>query len=214
MKNLSRRERERLAHEEEVIEAAERVFGEKGFDGALMDEIALDAQFTKRTVYLYFGTKEELFFAAALSGFKKFFSFLQKASENAQPGFEKLRQGCRGYYRFYKEHPNTMRLIGEIGYVKKRAGEGSQRLNELMNFDNEMFKWVAQVINEGKRDGSIRRDIDAMKTTFSIIFMMTGFFNQLTMTGTTFMAHFSLDPEDFSNYSMDLLLNSICNDKN
>ena len=192
MSSETRRERERMVREGEIIDAAEKVFGQKGFDDASMDEIALEAQFTKRTLYLYFENKEELFFAAALKGFKKLFEYLEKASEGAQTGYARLVQGSNGYYRFYKEHPETMRLIGEIGQVKKRASAESQLLKELMQTDNEMFQWAAKTIAEGKSDGSIRDDLDALKTTFSIIFMMTGFFNQLSQTGETFMQHFAL----------------------
>jgi AcrR family transcriptional regulator len=209
MNNMTRRERERLVREEEIIDAAVKLFGQKGFDIASMDEIALEAQFTKRTLYLYFENKEELFFAAAFKGFKKLLAFLEKASEDEQTGFAKLVQGSKGYYRFYKEFPETLRLIGEIGQVKKRAGEGSQRLKKLLQIDNELFQWAARSIQEGINDGSILEDLNAVKATFSIIFMMTGFFNQLSVTGETFMEFTALEPEDFCNYSMELLFNSI-----
>lgn len=209
MKNDARRERERLVREGEIIAAAEKIFSQKGFDEASMDEIALEAQFTKRTLYLYFENKEDLFFAAALNGFNKLFAYLQKASENEQTGFMKLLHGSRGYYQFYKDYPEILRLIGAIGPVKKKSKENSQRLKELMQIDNEMFEWVARVIAEGKADGSIRDDLDAVKVTFSIIFMMTGFFNQLSITGETFLKYVEQDPEEFSSYSMNLLFNSI-----
>ena len=209
MENITRRERERLTRESEIIAAAEKIFGLKGFEDASMDEIALEAQFTKRTLYFYFDSKEELYFAAALKGFKLLFNYLTDASIPAKTGFMKLVQGSRGYYRFARECPGTMRLICGIGQVKKKAVEGSQRLKELMTFDNEMFQWVAHVIEEGKGDGSIRNDLDSVKASFSIIFMMTGFFNQLSMTGETFLKHFALDLESFSNYSMNLLFDSM-----
>lgn len=209
MAGVARRERERLVREGEIVEAAVKVFGLKGFDDASMDEIALEAQFTKRTLYLYFADKEELFFAAALSGFKALFAHLQSAADGAPTGFEKLQKGSRGYYRFARECPGSMRLIGEIGQVKKRAKADSERLRELMRFDDEMFRWTAGTIAEGKADGSIREDLDALKATFSIIFMMTGFFNQLATTGETFLQHVGLDMEDFCGYSMDLLFDSL-----
>lgn len=51
MENLTRREREKLIREEEILSAAEKIFCEKGYDSASMDEIAIVAQFTKRTIY-------------------------------------------------------------------------------------------------------------------------------------------------------------------
>jgi AcrR family transcriptional regulator len=209
MDQITRRERERLVREGEIVAAAEKIFGLKGFEEAAMDEIALEAQFTKRTLYFYFNSKEELFFAAALKSYKHLFTCLTESSVNTQTGFMKLFLGSQAFLKFAKECPGTMRLICETGQVKKKAEEGSQRLKELMEFDNEMFYWAARVIEEGKADGSIKNDLDSVKASFSIIFMMTGFFNQLSMTGETFLAHFALDLESFSDYSMNLLFTAI-----
>ena len=209
MENETRRERERRLHEEEIVASAARVFGAKGFDSASMDEIAAAAEFTKRTVYLYFDSKEDLFFAATLQAFKKLHAALKDAAQSNASGYEKLLGGCRAYYRFSRDDPEHMRLINEFGSVKKKSGGNSQRLRELVKFDDELFQWVAQGISDGKSDGSIRSDLDSMKATFSIIFIMTGFFNQLSMTGTTFLEHFALNPEDFSEYSMELIFSSI-----
>lgn len=45
----------------DIIDGARRVFFDKGFDGASMDEIARAAGVSKATIYAYFGSKEELF---------------------------------------------------------------------------------------------------------------------------------------------------------
>ena len=54
----------RDAKEAAIIEAARSTFLARGYDGASMDEIALAANVSKRTVYNRFRSKEELFAAA------------------------------------------------------------------------------------------------------------------------------------------------------
>ena len=57
-----RREREREARRRAMLTAALGVFGEKGFEGATLDEIAEQAEFGKGTLYNYFpGGKDELY---------------------------------------------------------------------------------------------------------------------------------------------------------
>ena len=61
---LGRRDRERLARRRAMLDAALAVFGDKGFDGATVDEIAERAEFGKGTLYNYFpGGKDELYHA-------------------------------------------------------------------------------------------------------------------------------------------------------
>lgn len=58
---LPRKERERLAHRREILEAAERVFARNGYQGATVEQIAQEAEFAVGTLYNFFGSKEELY---------------------------------------------------------------------------------------------------------------------------------------------------------
>ncbi|QIB35376.1 TetR/AcrR family transcriptional regulator [Ancylobacter pratisalsi] len=51
------------AKRREIIDGARRVFFDKGFDGASMDEVARVAGVSKATIYVYFDSKEDLFAA-------------------------------------------------------------------------------------------------------------------------------------------------------
>ena len=48
---------------ERILAAAKKVFAQRGFAGATISEIALEAEIGKGTVYEYFKSKEDLFFA-------------------------------------------------------------------------------------------------------------------------------------------------------
>src|SRR5829696_7943378 len=61
-KRLTRAEKRERTYEE-LISAAERLFIEQGFHATSVDEIALEAGYTKGAVYSNFDSKEDLFFA-------------------------------------------------------------------------------------------------------------------------------------------------------
>lgn len=209
MENLNKRDREKRMKEDKIINAAERIFCKNGFEDAFMEEIAKEAEFTKRTVYQYFPNKEELYFAVIFRGFKKLTFYLQEESVNEVTGLEKL-EGCfKGFYKFYTDYPEILKLIGYLGYVKKRSNEDSKGRKEVMQLNYEIFSGLGKAIKNGQEDGSISLDFDAQKSACSLIFLMTSFFNQLSVTGDTFTEAFSLDIEDFSFFTMDLLLKGI-----
>ena len=61
---LTRKEKERLARRQLMLDAACAVFAEKGYGNATLDEVAHRAEFGKGTIYNYFeGGKEEILFA-------------------------------------------------------------------------------------------------------------------------------------------------------
>ena len=57
----SRKEREKLARQQEILKAARELFVTKGFRETTLEEIARLAEFGKGTLYNYFASKEDLF---------------------------------------------------------------------------------------------------------------------------------------------------------
>jgi len=61
-----RKERERERRRQQIIVAAKRVFSEKGFNKATMEDIAKEAELSPGTIYLYFKNKDELYASLSL----------------------------------------------------------------------------------------------------------------------------------------------------
>lgn len=206
MENLSKRDKVKQANEKEIIAAAEKIFCLKGYEDAGMDEIAKEAQFTKRTVYQYFGSKNELYFAVILKGLKKLFSKITEANKRGQTGYEKLEISCRIYYQFYRENPDFIRLFSTWGNVRRKSSEEGRYINGLIQFNTAMFHDILNIIEEGKADSSIQLDLNAEKTTLCLMLLIIGFFNQLSANGDNFMKFFSLDQEEFDFYPLELII--------
>jgi AcrR family transcriptional regulator len=61
-----RKEREKERRRQQIIVAAKRVFSDKGFNKATMEDIAKEAELSPGTLYLYFKNKEELYATLSL----------------------------------------------------------------------------------------------------------------------------------------------------
>jgi TetR/AcrR family transcriptional regulator len=111
-----RRTREKNQRIQSILEAAQRVFFSKGYLKSTMDEIALEAEVTKPTVYLYFKTKDDLFFTLMLPLIEDIQKQLEKAEENLATG--KIKDGgslikalFRAFYHGYQTSPETFGII-------------------------------------------------------------------------------------------------------
>ena len=69
-----RKEREKQARREAIMESAREIFFAKGFNAATMDEIAHKAELSKGALYLYFAGKEELYVSVMSEGLSILFS--------------------------------------------------------------------------------------------------------------------------------------------
>lgn len=61
MSTVRKKSPRQLEKQQQILNAALRVFSEFGFSAASMDAIALAAEVSKPTLYMYFGSKEQLF---------------------------------------------------------------------------------------------------------------------------------------------------------
>lgn len=84
-KNPVKDERERA-----FKEAALKLFSTKGYHKTTMSEIALEAGFGKGTLYWYWRSKEELYFALVEESHNKFLGLVRRAAEMEASALEKL----------------------------------------------------------------------------------------------------------------------------
>jgi AcrR family transcriptional regulator len=59
-----------------ILEAARKVFAKKGFSDATVDDIANAAGVAKGTIYLYYKSKRDVYFAALKFGLEQMYSAL------------------------------------------------------------------------------------------------------------------------------------------
>jgi len=140
-----RRNREKHQRIQSILEAAQRVFFSKGYLKATMDEIAMEAEVTKPTIYLYFKAKDDLFFTLMLPLMDDIREQLEKVEENLRSG--KIHEGAglitgifRAFYHGYETSPEAFRIIQlfqQQGLISELRPEIRAALNDKgrINFD-------------------------------------------------------------------------------
>lgn len=87
------RERKKARTREALVEAAQRLFAKQGYDATTVDEIAAEAEVSRRTFFRYFATKEAVVFpdnAERLANFQA----LLRATKPGEAPFECVRRAA------------------------------------------------------------------------------------------------------------------------
>lgn len=212
MEKLTRREREQLERKEIIISKAEELFCKHGFEKVSMNDLAKESEFTKRTIYRYFTCKEDLVFAVALRGYNRLFDIIKSQSQKGNTGFEKIRLSYYAYYDYFCQYPQLVQLTNMSGAVKSSSADIDVPYRQkLMDFDKHLFEELIRMFLDGKSDGSIRSDLEISHLAFSSIFVAIGFFQMLSLSGSTYTNHFGLDKEEFIKFTLEMLVDSLKN---
>ncbi|KWV33714.1 TetR family transcriptional regulator [Micromonospora rifamycinica] len=94
----------RAVREQQMLDAAVKVFSRRGFHAASMDEIAEDAGISKPMVYAYLGTKEELFIACLHREAARMMLTIAGAADPDLPADQRLWRGLRAFFGFVGAH--------------------------------------------------------------------------------------------------------------
>jgi len=111
-----RREREKNQRIQSIVDAARKVFSSKGYLKSTMDEIALAAEITKPTIYLYFKTKDDLLVSLIQPLIDDIRIRLEIVEAKLLKG--KIKDGrslvigiLRAFYHGYESLPETFRIV-------------------------------------------------------------------------------------------------------
>lgn len=105
-----------------VLDAAERVMADQGFEATTLARVVEEAGIPMSSVYHYFGSKDGILLAVMERGAERFFADLPPAERRFGPPSRHLRLMTRALAETLERHPSFLRLL--LGFATQpRAGE-------------------------------------------------------------------------------------------
>lgn len=210
-----RKEKEKFLRREDIIRAAEELFFERGYERVTMDEISRKAEYSKRTVYAYFQSKEQIFHGILFRAFSTLNALINRELREKERlnGLEKLKLLGGVYINFIKSDPKYFELIATYNGSKSElpADDEFRRVSDAEG--EKTFYFLLRLIQEGIQDKSIRQDIDVKRTAFVLYANIMGIAN-LVMNKEGYLLDHSLMAEDFIQEMFNFIERSITNRKN
>ena len=152
---LSRKERERIVRQQEILKAARDLFVRKGYHETTLDEIASHAEFGKGTIYNYFSSKEDLFYGILDQTADELFGLIRTAL--AVPGTtrEKFTAYARAIIDNARVNSDLFRLFIQE-FHRSSFPDYEKKINHMREKTEVILDLVAQPVEEEIRTGSIK----------------------------------------------------------
>jgi AcrR family transcriptional regulator len=208
-----RKELEREIRRNDIVDAAERVFFSKGYDCATMDDVAREAEFSKRTLYAYFESKEQLRFEIMIRGYRMLIDMLDAEGRAAGPAdaVEALRRVFLVFYRFSMHRRDYFNAI--IEYETKspaaEAGIPDESRAECYALGEQALGIIRGIIDRGIAEGGFSGGLDAGKAALVLWACTIGVFNTVKMKESYLMEYHGETPESFIAAAFELIVQSL-----
>ena len=156
-RRMSRREREYLAHREEILSAAEKVFAAKGFFSTTMSGIAQEAEFGTGTLYKYFRSKEELYFTLIDEKVEEINRLVKTELSKKASAVERIKKVLGLQFEFFERNRDFFRI-----YISERNRFEWTVKEELGKDLHEKMVRYINILAEVMRQGIERKEFRSM----------------------------------------------------
>jgi len=167
-----RKEREKERRRQQIMVAAKRVFSEKGFSKATMEDIAQEAELSPGTLYLYFKNKEELYASLSLRILQYLLLRIEhvNALKPADPD-SKLKALMEAMYDVYEFDPLIIINMFHLQSSDTLKNLTPQLLDEIKDLIGKSMGSIVKIFRDGVAKGLfIDRHPVALADTFWSLF--------------------------------------------
>ncbi len=134
-----------------IIDAAERLFASRGYEGTKIQDIATESGISLGTLYSVFDGKSDIYEAIQDERLGRLFLLAGRTMASDDKAADRLMRGNRVFIRWLTEHPDFLRIhlnrSGAWASNPQEVGEG------LVNAWRRGIDLIALVIDEAMREG-------------------------------------------------------------
>ena len=154
MGTTERKAREKTLRRKQISDAARKVFADKGFKGATVEDIAREAELSPGTLYLYFNSKDEIYFSLNISILKFLNGQLEKLGKQRRlTPTQKIESLTQAFLNAYELDPFTMKFLFQLQASGEIGNLSPQLLSEIKELSVLSVKLLASLFEQGAERG-------------------------------------------------------------
>jgi AcrR family transcriptional regulator len=136
-----------------IVDAAVRVFAEKGFHTSRVSEISAEAGVAHGLLYHYFKSKDELLETVFRETWQALLDALREVEESGEPAREQLRRVAAIVLRTWTREPDLVRvLVREV----TRSPQVQREVAEIA----QAFAAIERIVAAGQERGELRPGLE------------------------------------------------------
>jgi AcrR family transcriptional regulator len=209
---IERRQEEKDRRRAEIVDAAEALYAETGWDAITMDQVARRARLSRALLYVYFKDKNDLHMALVERSLDALRARFMAAREGRPTGLAEVEAIGRAYLAFSVETPHYFDACARYqahAPSDHQPGEcaPNEAACEAAGFG--VHSVIVESLDRGVTDGSIRNDLGDPFVTALALWAFTHGMIQIAATKGGQIAHGGASVQGFIEHGLGLALRAL-----
>lgn len=196
-------------HRKQIMKAAEMLFSEKGYEQTTIEDISKEAEYSRRTIYAYYESKEDILHHIIEKGLLELKKNIENAvntNEDFIAAYKAICAAMSGYQSEYRHSTDNVNLANAADFEFENL---SDAVRHILLLGTEINTILAAFIENGKKKGVVRQDIIPMLSVYVLWSSITSFLALAETKGKFITKQFSVSENEFLDYGFKQLINSI-----
>lgn len=204
-----RRQQERDRRRTEIVDAAEALYAEVGWDAVTMDQVARRARLSRALLYVYFRDKPDLHFALVERALNALRARFEAARAGRARGFDEVEAIGRDYLAYARELPHYFDACAR--YQAQTSADANVQDNEAacIRAGHHVLAVFAGALERGVADGSIRSDLGNPYLTGLSLWAFSHGLIQIAANKAGQIAHEGFAVQDFVEHAFAMALRTL-----
>jgi AcrR family transcriptional regulator len=171
-----------------ILDAARKVFADRGFFETRLEDIADEAGFSKAALYNYYKDKESIFLSLANRDFDQMFAAMRNCLDPKARFIDNLERVIHTVLSFFGEHFSFMLASASFQAMRKASierlhGCHEQMFSQFKTKGAHVIDLFIDIIKQGKDKGEIKTSLDERVLTRYIESLVRGVIFQWRLQG-------------------------------
>ncbi|MGN0638589.1 MAG: TetR/AcrR family transcriptional regulator [Huintestinicola sp.] len=194
-------------HRQKILESAAVLFSEKGFEAATIGDISAASGYSRRTVYAYFQSKEDILHSLICEGLSGLNDTVTDILSRETDFEKRCREIFGAMGDFYINYPLAAEIIN--GFKPSDIPEPSETVKRIFALGEEINGALTGAINDGIRSGNVPGDIVPELTVYILWAEISAFYGLVQSKGEFIRKQLTLSEAELCEHGFKQIFGSI-----
>ena len=205
----NRKEAVAALHRARIMTAAEKLFSENGYAQTTIDDISKASEYSRRTIYAYYDSKEDILHHIIEKGLRSLKADIESAVNENAVFTDACRAVCGAMRKYRREYPHSLGRLNRSGDEEIGQAVKSAAVKNILRLGTEINETLEALIIRGQENGEVRKDIVPTLTVYVLWSSLDSLLELAGTKGKFICAQNGMTEEEFLDYGFRQIVNSI-----
>lgn len=206
---MGRKEALTQFHREAIAATADRMFQEVGIEKTTMDDIARQAEYSKRTIYAYFKSKDDIYLYIVRKAMNMMHDRIHDGIAAESSPVKQYYAICRELSSFAEKYPFYYQSLMDTIAVDPASRKANPILEEIYQMGEQIIQSINSMLDDGIKQGIVRQDARGAQVGMFFWAALSGVIMLANSKEQYIQQNTELSKHAFLDYSFHALLRAV-----